>query len=85
MNRNFELHIEKLVLHGFSPGDRHRIGGAVERELARLFAGQSTPASLVRATEIERLDGGTFQAAPDSKAEAIGVRVARAVFGGLSR
>ena len=26
----FELNIEELVLHGFSPGDRHRIGEAVE-------------------------------------------------------
>ena len=27
--QNVELHIEELVLHGFAPGDRHRIGEAV--------------------------------------------------------
>ncbi len=30
---NIELHIEELVLHGFSPNDRHAIGEAVQREL----------------------------------------------------
>ena len=32
------LSIDELVLHGFSPGDRHRIGAAVRGELARLLA-----------------------------------------------
>ena len=45
---NIELHIEELVLHGFEPGDRHRIGEAIERELARLFAEQGTPPSLAQ-------------------------------------
>jgi len=28
-----QFHIEELVLHGFSPGDRHRIADALERQL----------------------------------------------------
>ena len=43
MNRkpyNIELHIEELVLHGFSPRDRDAIGEAVQRELTRLFVEQ---------------------------------------------
>jgi hypothetical protein len=81
---NVELHIEELVLHGFTPGDRYRIGDAMERELARLFIEQDTPPSLVQKREFAHLDGGGFDVAPGSKAEAIGVRVARAVYGGLS-
>ena len=85
MNPNVEIHIEKLVLHDFSPTDRHRIGETLERELACLFVEQSTPSSLIQGRKIERLDGGAFEVAPGSKAEAVGGQVARAVYGGLSR
>jgi hypothetical protein len=78
---NIELHIEELVLHGFSPTDRYRIGQAVEHELGRLFTEQGAP--LVRSGEIASLDGGSFEANPGSGAEVIGARVAQAVYGGL--
>ena len=32
------LHIETLVLDGFAPGDRYRIGAAMQRELERLVS-----------------------------------------------
>jgi hypothetical protein len=80
---NIELHVDELVLHGFSPADRYRIGEAVERELGRLFAERGAPSSLVREAEIARLDGGSFEASPDPGAEAIGVRLAQTVYGGL--
>jgi len=82
---HIELHIEELVLHGFAPGDRYRIGDAVERELAQLFTERGAPPSLGRDGEIERLDGGVFEMAPGSKAEAIGAQVAQAVHRGIGR
>ncbi len=85
MKRNIELHIEELILHGFAPGDRYRIGEAVELELARLFTEHGAPPSLVHGGEIDKLDGGAFDMAQGSKAEVIGAEVARAVYGGLSR
>ncbi len=81
---NVELHIDELVLRGFAPGDRYPIGHAMERELARLFVEQGTPPSLYGGSEIERLHGGTFEVKPGAKAEAIGVQLAHAVYGGLS-
>lgn len=83
MKPDIELQIEELMLHGFAPGDRYRIGDAMKRELARLFAEQGTPPSLAQEREVARLDGGAFEMKPDSKAEAIGVQVAQAVYGGL--
>ena len=79
------LHIEELVLHGFAPGDRHRIGEAMQRELTRLFTEEGTPPALTKSAEIDRLDGGTFQTTGTAKPEATGAQVARAVFGGLKQ
>jgi hypothetical protein len=80
--RNIELHIEELVLHGFSQGDRYRIAEAVERELTQLFTEIGVPQSLSNGGEIERLDGGAFEMTHRSKPEGIGAQVARAVYGG---
>ena len=83
--RNVELHIEELVLHGFASGDRHRISIAVQHELARMFAEREMPSSLFQSGEAVRLNGGTFTVVPGSQAETLGVQVAQAVYGGLSR
>ena len=80
---NIELHIEELVLHGFSPNDRHAIGEAVQRELTRLFAEQGVHGSLHRGFETERVDGGAFNVKQGAKAEGIGTQVGQAVYGGL--
>ena len=83
--KNIELNIEELVLHGFSPGDRYGIGEAVERELTRLLADRGVPESLEGGREVASVDGGAIEVATGSKAEAVGVRVAKAVYGGLGR
>jgi len=81
--KNIELNIEELVLHGFSPGDRYPIGEAVEQELTRLLADQGVPQSLERSGEIANMDGGAFEVAPGSRAQVVGAKVAKAVYGGL--
>ena len=85
MKSNLDLRIQELVLHGFEPGDCHRIGEAAERELSRLFTEQGTPPALVQEREVAQLDGGTFEAERGSTLEAVGVQVARAVYEGLTR
>ena len=77
------LRIEELVLDGFAPGDRYRIGEAVERELSRLLAERGVPSALAAGGEAPRLDAGSFELAPGSGPEAIGSRVAATVYGGL--
>lgn len=82
---NIELHIEKLILDGFAPADRHRITEALERELIRLFAEQRVPTTLLQGGVIPNLDGGAFDVAPNSTPEATGVQVAQAIYGGFNR
>ncbi len=81
--KNIELHIEELVLHGFSPGDRYRIAEGVEQELTRLLADRGVPQSLAEGGEIASVDGGAFEVAPGSRADVVGAHVAKAVYGGL--
>ena len=81
---NVELHVEALVLHGFSPGDRHRIGAAFRSELARLLAEQGAPRAVDGGFDAPRLDGGSFQMTPHATPRAVGADVARAVYRGLS-
>jgi hypothetical protein len=83
--RSIDLHIQELVLHGFPPGDRYRIGDAVRVELARLLAEQGVPAALTREREVARLDVGAFEFAPGAKAEGLAAGVALSVHGGLVR
>lgn len=85
MEQKVDLHIEELVLHGFSPGDRYRIGQAVELELTRLITEQGIPSSLSRDGDLARINGGTINVSPNSRAEVIGGRVAQSVYGGFGK
>jgi len=78
-----ELNIEELVLHGFAPGDRYRIGEAVEQELTRMLADRGVPKSMEGDREVASVDGGAIEVATGSRAETVGMQVARAVYGGL--
>ena len=79
------LHIEELVLHGFAPGDRHRIGAAVEAELARRLSQEPLPSTLKQNHVVDRVEGGAFSVARGAKPAAVGVQIAGAIHGGLNR
>ncbi|HEY0408497.1 MAG TPA: hypothetical protein VGC89_22370 [Pyrinomonadaceae bacterium] len=84
------LHIEEMVLHGFAPRDRYRIGDAVQRELARLLTTQGAPSALSASGEQARVNAGSFNAGsfnvtPGAEAKSVGRGVAQAVYGELKR
>jgi hypothetical protein len=80
--RVVELHVEELVLHGFSSGDRDGITEALQVELQRLLAGQAPRLSVVSRP---RINGGTIRLRPGSGAVAIGRRLAGAIHGAIIR
>jgi hypothetical protein len=82
---NIELHIEELVLHGFSPKDRDAIGAAIQSELARLFAEQGAHPALQHTREVEKVDGGSFSMRAGAKAATIGTQVGQMVYGSLQQ
>lgn len=79
------VHIEELVLHGFSSADAPGIGAAVERELARLFAQGGVPPSLSGHAARETVDAGAFEGSPERPASDLGAKVAQSVYGGLAK
>ncbi len=82
-SQNINLHIEELVLHGFSPKDRYLIGEAVQQELVRLLSEQGIPPSLDSGSKVARLDAGAFNVKQGTQAATIGAQVAQAVYGGM--
>ena len=80
-----ELHIEELVLHGFTPDDRYAIGGAVERELVRLLGEQGVPSSLRVQSASDEITGAKFVAAQKAKPAVMGQQIAQAVYQGFNQ
>ena len=79
----FHLYIDRLILRGFPPGDRARIGEAVESSLAQLLAEQELPLALAPGSDLSRLNGGAFTVAPEAGPEVIGRQIAQAIYQGL--
>ena len=75
-----ELEIGELVLRGFEHTDRHRVGAAVEHELARLLGERPLPAGIEHAAELARLDGGSIELPAGAPAETLGARIAQAIY-----
>ena len=80
-----DFHIDELVLHGFASTDRHAIAEAVERELTRLFTEQGIPAGLTSGTEPAPTSDEVFEMKPGANAQAIGIELAKALYGGFGR
>jgi hypothetical protein len=74
------LHINGLVLEGFSPADRHAIGDSVERELTRLIEEQGLTQMRGIRAPIGYMNAGRVQAVPGGSAQALGAQVARAIY-----
>jgi hypothetical protein len=79
-----ELHIEELVLHGFAPCDRYRIGDAVEIELARLIAEHGLPGPSRGSASIDQLDAGSFPVSAGASAQSLGSHVAQKAYRHIS-
>jgi hypothetical protein len=77
---NLHVHIEELVLHGFEPGDRARIGEAVRVELGRLFRESGVPPALERGGASDRLAAGSFDTRATARPESTGGQIAAAVY-----
>ena len=81
MKDDVELQIDELVLNGFAGADRHAIGEAVERELARLLMEQGATPAVSKETAELRRDSPQLTASGDARTT--GAEVAKAIYGGV--
>lgn len=79
------LHIERLILHGFAARDGAAISKGVEGELTRLLSRAGVPPSLSQPGEIPNIKSEMPNLRTDSSANGVGVQIARAVDGGFRR
>ena len=84
MNRRaIEVQIEELVLHGFTPRDRHAIAEAIQSELTALLKTRGLPGGTQRLYQREALRAPTAALPPSPRADETGTAIARAIYGGL--
>jgi hypothetical protein len=79
---DFELHIERLVLHDVPGHQRHRIAAAITAELVRLVTEQGLPPHMVGAISID-LPAADITVPVGARPEAIGQQVALALYQSL--
>ena len=75
----FEVHIEQVVLHGYSFADAHRLGETIQAKLSKLLQTSSFDHSTINDLSIERLDGGLIRNTAQPKIEVLGARLAGSV------
>jgi hypothetical protein len=80
-----DLQINEVVLEGFDPADRYRIGEAMKRELTSLISEGEAPFARSGNLEIEELDAGEINLTPGSSAEAAGLQLAQVIYGNLKQ
>jgi hypothetical protein len=85
MSRPVSVHIERLVLHGVRPADRHGVSEALAAELSRLLAQQGAPAHLAGPGAFERMSPRPIRLPAGSSPRRLGQRLAAALYGALEQ
>jgi hypothetical protein len=78
-----EIHIEKLVFHGFPNVNHKKFQSAIESELARLLHHQQPPVVWEKLDKISQVDAGRFEVDEGHGIESAGLSVAQAVYRSL--
>ena len=80
-----DIHIDTLVLEGVDAGDAPGVGEAVVRHLTQIFRDQGLPESLRESRRVDTLDGAVINLSPGRPPDALGARIAAAVYEVLRR
>jgi hypothetical protein len=79
MMQNIEINIEEVVLHGFAPGDKRRIGEALEIALTQALSEKGITRSLNQSMDIPFTDAGSFPLQVNSKPATVGASIASSI------
>jgi hypothetical protein len=75
-NRNIDLHIEEIIMEGFSPRDRSRIASVVQQQLQQLL----NQGEIIQNRNTAHVDGGTIQIEPGASPEMAGRQIAQNLY-----
>ena len=81
MKPDIELHIDELILRGVPYAERRRVVAVVELELTRLLGEHGLPEPLARGAALPQIKLDALQMVDGMKPQAIGVQIARRVYG----
>ena len=73
------VHIDRLVLKGFRPEDRHAIAAGLQQELGRVFADQEAVSLLRAIGNVPRLQVSSVPVGHGSKPQRVGESVAQGI------
>lgn len=73
------VHIDRLVLTGFSHPDRHALAEGLQQELGRLFANPDAARQLVARGNVGHLEVGGVRVSPSTAPAKVGARAARGI------
>ena len=73
------VHIDRLVLKGFRPEDRHAIATGLQQELGRVFADREAVSLLRARGDVSRLQVGGVPMEHGSKPQRVGESVGRGI------
>ncbi|BAV06602.1 hypothetical protein SAMN05421788_107263 [Filimonas lacunae] len=84
MDNPVSVHIEELVLHGFHPADKKRIGVAVQKELTRLFRVQGIPPAFYNGGSVPAWQAAATTLTPGMPPRKAGRQIAQSVYAGFN-
>ncbi|TBW39881.1 hypothetical protein E0E54_01575 [Azotobacter chroococcum] len=73
------VHIDRLVLKGFRPEDRHAIAAGLQQELARVFADGEAVSLLQARGDMSRLRVSGVPVEPAAKPQRVGQSAAQGI------
>ena len=73
------VHIDRLMLKGFRPEDRHAIAAGLQQELGRLFADREAVTLLKALGDVSRLQVSSVPIEQGSKPQRVSERVAQGI------
>lgn len=77
------LRIDQLVLHGFSPHERHAVADALQRELAALLEARGMPGGPPASRDHDVLRTPQVTLPQSARPDQTGAAIARAIYRGL--
>lgn len=84
MKRVIEVYIDELILQGFPPYERYRIGEAIQAALHEHLTIDGLPPVLSAGGSISHIDAGSFEIHTAQQPENTGNAIATTIYKGFS-